>query len=225
MCGRYDLDVKKITCQNIGEIFGVTDPAELQRVAVEAAQYNISPAQRVAVVRAGDGGRRSIALLRWGLVPFWAPDPSIGYKTINARAETVSIKSAFRDAFKKRRCLLPATGFYEWKAIDAKKRQPWRIQQKDAPLFAFAGLWDAWGAEPATRLETCTIVTTAANPWMAELHDRMPVIVPRDWFDRWLSKEPLKPEEFAELLARSASIEFTKIQAAPGKPAASSRGS
>ena len=169
-------------------------------------RYNVSPSQNVAVVRPEEGGRR-LSMLRWGLLPPWAKDVNIGYKLINARAETAHEKPSFRSAFKKRRCLVPADGFYEWKKEGASK-QPYLIQMKSAGLFAFAGLWESWkvreGAEltgkladlePGDEIETFTILTTDANDFLADIHNRMPVILEPTEFDAWLAGEdvPLDP--------------------------------
>ena len=132
----------------------------------------------------------------WGLIPSWAKDPKSGYKTINARAETVATKPAFRAAYQARRCLMPASGFYEWKR-DVDPKQPYFIHRRDGDPLAFAGLWETWKG-PDEIIESCTIVTTKANPMMAELHNRMPVLLdPRD-FDWWMTG---KTEEVGQLLA------------------------
>ncbi len=123
--------------------------------------------------------------MRWGLVPSWARDPSIGYKTINARAETVSTTASFREPFKSQRCLIPADGFYEWKR-DGKIRQPYCFEVNDGELFAFAGLWDRWRNPQGELLESCTILTTTPNSLLANIHDRMPVILRPDHYDLWL---------------------------------------
>ena len=169
-------------------------------------RYNIAPSQEVAVVRDGDGGR-SLSMLRWGLIPGWAKDPAIAYKLINARSETVSGKPSFRSAYRRRRCLIPADGFYEW-TRRGKTKQPWLIGPRDGGVFAFAGLWERWtvpeGAaltgslaelRPGDVVETCTILTTAANGVVARVHNRMPVILPPGAFDPWLEGEevPLGP--------------------------------
>ncbi|MGH6960565.1 MAG: SOS response-associated peptidase, partial [Dongiaceae bacterium] len=147
--------------------------------------YNAAPSQNLPVVRLDRDGRRELALLRWGLIPSWARDPAIGYRTINAKAETVAEKPAFRAAFRKRRCLVPADGFYEWQKIDGGK-QPWRITLKDGAPFAFAGLWEHWdkGGEP---VESFTIITTTANALCAEIDDRMPVIIGPADYEAWLA--------------------------------------
>ncbi len=174
MCGRYALHSNP---QVIGLEFA------LGAVPDFAARYNIAPTARVLVVRA-PGTARQGAMLRWGLVPRWAKDPSIGARMNNARAETVAAKPSFREAYRRRRCLLPADGFFEWKAEDGRK-QPYYITPADGGLFAFAALWETWNGPPGP-LETCAIVTTDANEAMAAVHERMPVIVPRGEYARWL---------------------------------------
>ena len=147
-------------------------------------RYNVAPTQAMPVVRMVDG-KRELALLRWGLIPSWAKDPKIGNSLINARGETVHEKPAFRSAFKARRCLVPADGFYEWRKLPGGGKQPYRITMADGSPFAFAGLWERWdkGEEP---LETFTIITTSANELVAPIHDRMPVILDPADYDAWL---------------------------------------
>ncbi|MCY4600882.1 MAG: SOS response-associated peptidase, partial [Acidobacteria bacterium] len=171
-----------------------------------APRYNVAPGQQIAAVRREPDGRR-LAMLRWGLIPGWAADPAIGHRLINARAETASSKPSFRGAFRSRRCLIPASGFYEWQRAGAV-RQPYLIGRGDGRLLAFAGLWERWtvrrGAtlggslaahEPGDVIETCTILTTSANEAVAPVHHRMPVILPREAFEPWLGGEhlPLGP--------------------------------
>ena len=184
MCGRYT--VRSI--QPISELFGISLPPEFQ------PRYNIAPTQDVLVVRsaapAAEGKAPAAArrgdLLRWGLVPSWAPDPSVGNRMINARAETAAQRPAFRDAMRRRRCLVPADGFYEWQKLEGEKRkQPHLIQMKGQRPFAFGGLWDTWFAG-GDRLESFTILTTSPNELVSPIHDRMPVIVAPEDYDRWL---------------------------------------
>ncbi|MGR9087316.1 MAG: SOS response-associated peptidase [Gammaproteobacteria bacterium] len=149
-------------------------------------RYNIAPSQNVAVIR-DEGGTRRFALVHWGLIPSWAKEQKIGYRMINARAETVAEKPAFRTAFKYRRCLVPADGYYEWQAIvGANTKQPWFIALKNRAPMAFAGLWEKWKTPDGGELESCTIIVTEANDFTRSIHDRMPVILePKDW-DSWL---------------------------------------
>ncbi|MGI8740676.1 MAG: SOS response-associated peptidase [Gammaproteobacteria bacterium] len=158
-------------------------------------RYNVAPSTTVPVVRSIDG-ERIMSGMHWGLIPFWAKDKKIAYKTINARAETVATKPAFRAAYKARRCLLPASGFYEWKR-NVEPKQPHFIHKHDSSPLAFAGLWETWKGADDT-LESCTIVTTEANEMMAELHNRMPVILDPQDFDWWMTG---KTEEVGQLLA------------------------
>lgn len=175
MCGRYTL---RTPAQAIAEVFDVEVP-ELR------PHYNIAPSQRVTAVRFDPQRRsRQTVALRWGLIPSWADDPKIGYRTINARAETVAIKPAFREAFTKRRCLIVADGFYEWKKI-GRDKQPFFIHMRDDRPFAFAGLWEHWHGDDKV-IESCTIIVTEANSLMQPIHDRMPVILTCNDFHLWL---------------------------------------
>lgn len=154
-------------------------------------RYNIAPTQAVAAVRVKPtGGAREVALLRWGLVPPWADEPGIGARMINARAETVAEKAAFRAAFRRRRCLIPADGFYEWRRTGGKK-QPFYLRLGCGRTFAFAGLWERWRGAGGEVLETCAIITTEANELVAAVHDRMPVILRPDDYRVWLEPAAL----------------------------------
>jgi putative SOS response-associated peptidase YedK len=174
MCGRFNLRVNPAL---LAEIFQLTREPDIH------PRYNIAPTQQVAVVRRADVGRE-LSMLRWGLVPSWAKDVKIGNSLINARAETVATKPAFRAAFKARRCLIPATGFYEWKKT-GKAKQPFHIEMKDGQPFAFAGLWEFWKGD-GEPIESCTIITGEPNEVARGIHDRMPVILPEEEYDRWL---------------------------------------
>ncbi|MGH9967590.1 MAG: SOS response-associated peptidase [Pyrinomonadaceae bacterium] len=177
MCGRYaQTNPSKILIK----YYGLTKAPEIN------ARYNIAPTQQAPVVKLNEKGEPELVMMRWGLIPTWAKDPSTGARLINARAETVKEKPSFRAAYKKRRCLVPASGFYEWKRAGAKK-QPYFVHPKDEPLFSFAGLWEHWFDAEEKRLETFTIVTTDANGFMRKLHERMPVIVKRPDFQAWLN--------------------------------------
>src|SRR5439155_15824792 len=152
-------------------------------------RYNVAPTQFIPLVRpAADRPGREVATAKWGLVPSWAEDPGIGSRMINARSETVATKPAFRSAFKKRRCLVPATGFYEWEKVGAKKL-PHLFTVSDGRPFALAGLWESWHRD-GEELESFTIVTTEANELLAKYHDRMPVIVHPNDYDLWLRGAP-----------------------------------
>ena len=179
MCGRYLITTP---VEAIRQTFGVDQRPNL------APRYNVAPTDIVPVIRRAEAGRE-LATLRWGLVPFWAKDLKIGAKMINAKAETVAEKPAFRDPFKRRRCLVLADGFYEWKTIDGKK-QPFLFRLKSGGLFAFAGLWAVWkDKESEERVESFTIITTEPNALTAPIHNRMPVILPADAYDLWLDPE------------------------------------
>jgi putative SOS response-associated peptidase YedK len=152
-----------------------------------APRYNIAPSQDVLAVRRERTGSRQARLLRWGLVPSWAPDPDVGSGLINARAESVALRTAFRESFRQRRCLVPAQGFYEWKKF-GRAREPWLIRLRDGHTFAFAGLWDRW-TRAESPIESCALVTTTANALVAPIHDRMPVILDRADYARWLDPD------------------------------------
>ena len=162
-------------------------------------RYNIAPTQTVLCIR--DSDRREFFAARWGLIPSWAKDAKIGAQCINARTETIETKPAFRTAFKKRRCLVIADGFYEWQKDTPTKgeKQPHYISLRSGEPMAFAGLWEIWNS-PEGPLETCTICTTDANDMMGRLHDRMPVNLPRDMIDLWLNAKMTEPEELKPLL-------------------------
>ena len=175
MCGRYTLiaDLRDLAQRFVfdGSDFSY-DPG-----------YNIAPTESVLTVRNLDG--REAAFMRWGLIPFWAKDPKIGARMINARAETVAEKPAFRNALKKRRCLVLADGYYEWQKTPVGKR-PYRIIMKSGEPFAFAGIWETWKDPQGNVVPSCTIITTAANDFLAPIHNRMPVILPRESEELWL---------------------------------------
>jgi putative SOS response-associated peptidase YedK len=152
-----------------------------------APRWNIAPTQQVPVVRQDrKGPKRTFALLRWGLIPFWAKDASIGFKTINAVSETAADKRAFRDAMRLRRCLIPADGFYEWEQLGTNVKQPYNFGLADDALFAFAGLWERWRDPAGEFIETFTILTTKPNSLVAGIHDRMPAILQPEDYDFWL---------------------------------------
>jgi putative SOS response-associated peptidase YedK len=180
MCGRYSLTTP---VEGVRQVFGFLERPNLQ------ARYNIAPTQEVAAVRlepAVPGAARHLVMLRWGLIPAWAKDKAIGSRMINARAETVAEKPAFRAAFAKRRCLVVADGFYEWRTESGAK-QPYWAAMADGRPFAFAGLWEQWtDRSDGSRVESCTIVTTEANELLRPIHPRMPVIVDPVDFDAWL---------------------------------------
>jgi putative SOS response-associated peptidase YedK len=182
VCGRY---VLKTTRRHLAEWFGV-DASELPEFG---PSYNVAPQTFQPIVRLGrDTGQREIVLMRWGLIPYWSKDSKIGYSTINAKAETITTAPAFREAIRRRRCLVPADAFYEWQKLDAKTKQPFAIALNDGKPYAFAGVWERW-RDPKTRepLETFTIITTDANELLQPMHDRMPVIIEPKDYERWLT--------------------------------------
>ncbi len=190
MCGRYTL---KSRAEIIADTFGVPVPPTLTE------RFNIAPSQQVLAIREQPGSQqRELAALKWGLVPFWADDPEIGIRTINARSETAATKPAFRASFRSRRCLILADGFYEWQARNGKK-QPYYIRLKSGRPFGIAGLWDRWEKQDEP-LETCTILTCDANEPMLAIHDRMPVVIPPESFAIWLDTAEHDPGKLARLL-------------------------
>ena len=186
MCGRYELHAHPAA---LALAFGLRYPPEI------GPRYNIAPTQLVPIIRINGAGERELAQVRWGLVPFWAKDASIGSKLINARAETVSAKPGFRDAYRSARCLIPASGFYEWAKMTDGTKQPVRIAMKDDGAFAFAGLWAKWGGKSEPPLLTCTIVTTEANELCQKVHDRMPAILAPENYARWLDVADRDPAD------------------------------
>ncbi len=178
MCGRFTL---RTPAKAIATLFDLEDVPELR------PRYNIAPSQPIAAVRQDRWRQREFAMLHWGLIPFWADDPKIGYRTINARAETVATKPSFRAAFKKRRCLVIADGYFEWKKRDGKK-QPYFFHLNDDRPFAFAGLWERWEGD-GEEIESCTILVTEANARQKAIHDRMPVILSPQDYDAWLDPD------------------------------------
>jgi putative SOS response-associated peptidase YedK len=177
MCGRFGLFA---TPELLEDYFALA-----ARPDALAARYNVAPGQMAAVVREADG-ERSLGSLHWGLVPYWAKDPSIGHRLVNARLEGIATKPAFRDAWARRRCLVPASGFYEWSAPVGGRKRPHFVRPIDEPLFALAGLWERWRAPDGQRRETFVVVTAAARGELARVHDRMPLIVPRGAHAMWL---------------------------------------
>lgn len=188
MCGRF---ARKSTQEVLAEWFGL----ELEETPWFAPTYNAAPQSIQPVIRLNrDSGRREAVLMRWGLVPFWAKDAKIGLSTINARAEEAAANPAYREALKKRRCLVPADAFYEWQRQDARTKQPFAIALKSGGPYAFAGLWESWRPKEGEPLETFTILTTDPNEVMEPIHNRMPVILDPREFDRWLDAgDPARP--------------------------------
>lgn len=178
MCGRFAF---YSPAEATAALFGARGSLEMK------PRYNIAPTQDVATIRIDDEGSRELAALRWGLVPFWAKDPSIGNRMINARAETVAEKPAFRAAYRRRRCLVLADGFYEWRK-EAAGKTPYFISLASEEPFCFAGLWEKWQSkESDDSIQSTTLITAAANDFMASLHHRMPVILEAEAANRWLA--------------------------------------
>lgn len=190
MCARFTLSAP---LNRIAEMFDIDLLLDI------LPRFNVAPTNSVLSVRRTPAGSREFAMLRWGLVPNWATDLKIGNKLLNARSETVAEKPAFRSAFKNRRCLIVADGFYEWKTVN-KKKQPYHIHFPDRRPFAFAGIWENWHDPAGTPIETCSILTAAANEFMSKLHDRMPVILSKGDYDRWLNPELKKADDLQDLL-------------------------
>lgn len=198
MCGRYAMSV---SAGEIEEVFDIRLPT---RVPWEPS-YNVAPTQKAPVVALDAAGERALRLHRWGLVPRWANDPSIGTRAINARADTVAEKPMFRDAFRSRRCLVPATGFYEWRKT-ADGKVPMFVHPTRLPLFAFAGLWEVWTPpDGGEGLRTFSILTGEPNELLSAIHDRMPVILPRAAWATWLDRET-SADALRELLAARPAV-------------------
>jgi putative SOS response-associated peptidase YedK len=190
MCGRFTL---KTNQQLLTEAFAdFTPPREL------LPRYNIAPSQPVAVV--ANNGHKTVDFFVWGLIPSWAKDPKIGNRLINARSETLAEKPSFRSAYRRRRCLILADGFYEWQKNSDKSKTPIYIQLKTGLPFAFAGLWEQWFSPHGDQVLSCTIITTGPNELMAPIHNRMPVILPPEAYDHWLAPEEQRPQELQPLL-------------------------
>lgn len=189
MCGRFYLDVQH---DELMSHFGFTSIPDL------VPRYNIAPSQDIAAVLVDDH-RRELKMLHWGLIPFWAKDKKIGTRTINARAETADTKPSFRAAFKYRRCLIPASGFFEWKTEKGVK-QFFCIHPKKAPLFAFAGLYEHWDNKAGETIDSCTILVTDANKVIRPVHDRMPVILSPVNYASWLDPDSNDPSMIKPLL-------------------------
>jgi putative SOS response-associated peptidase YedK len=186
VCARYTL---KTHPRRLAELFGL--PAE----PLLDPRWNIAPSQTVPVVR-DEASERVFGWMKWGLIPSWAKDPSIGYRLLNARCETVADKPSFRGAYRKRRCLLPADGFYEWQAV-GRQKQPYHFRLRDGEPFALAGLWETWAKPEGGVLSTCTLLTTQANDLVRPVHDRMPVILALEDYRAWLELHPVEDRLFS----------------------------
>ena len=184
MCGRFTLS------QSINAIASAFNIAQIPPLE---PRYNIAPTQLIPSILSALGGEKQLQMLRWGLIPSWAKDAKISAKLINARAETVSEKPSFKAAFKRRRCLIIADGFYEWQRQENKK-QPYYFRLQNAQLFAFAGLWEQWKSPDEDIINSCTILTTEANDLLRPIHDRMPVILESKDYELWLDSEAQQPQ-------------------------------
>jgi putative SOS response-associated peptidase YedK len=191
MCGRYTLTVPG---EQVAEMFDLAETPQLE------PRYNIAPTQQVPAIRVErPGGERRLSFFHWGLIPHWSKDPSIGNRMINARSETAAEKPSFRTPFKRRRCLVVADGFYEWKKRGSGPKQPYYVHLAGGDPFAFAGLWEHWRGD-GEEIESCTLLTTRPNELMKPLHDRMPVILPSAAYDLWLDPSVDDREQLEELL-------------------------
>lgn len=190
MCGRFVLNE---TPKKLAEHFHLTGDMDFQ------PSWNIAPSTKIISVTANQEGNRGLLKMRWGLIPSWAKDASIGNKLTNARGETVAEKPSFRSAFRSRRCIIPASGFYEWETENGIK-QPWYISLKSGDPMAFAGLWETWRTPEGESLESCCIITTSPNSLMEQIHDRMPVILPSEQWDSWLSPQDRQAEKLQQLI-------------------------
>jgi putative SOS response-associated peptidase YedK len=186
MCGRYELHTHPAM---LALAFGLPFAPDIR------PRYNIAPMQNIAVIRHSSDGVRELAQMRWGLVPRWAKDPAIGARMINARGETIGQKSAFKTPFERHRCLIPADGFYEWQLLPGGGKQPMRVAMKDGAPFAFAGLAERWLSSAGEVVDSCTIVTIAANALLRPVYERMPVIIAPDDYRRWLDNSGEPPHD------------------------------
>ncbi|OUQ86263.1 DUF159 family protein [Brevibacillus brevis] len=190
MCGRFTL-VTNLELWNARFQIGVI-PFDMQ------PRYNIAPGQLIPAI-ISDQGKRRLGQLKWGLVPFWSKDEKVGYKMINAKSETLREKPAFKNLFARKRCIIPADDFYEWKKV-GKEKQPMRIMMKTGEPFAFAGLYDTWTSPEGEKLHSCTIITTTPNDVVADIHDRMPVILNEQDEAIWLDREKFDADLLQSLL-------------------------
>ena len=181
MCGRFML---KTPIEEIADLFG------LDATPVLPPRYNIAPSQNAAIIRSTEQGKRRLSLAQFGLIPHWAKDPKVGYKMINARGETVDRLPSFREAYRRRRCMIPTDGFFEWQTVDPSgkgPKQPFAIRRSDERPFAFAGIYEHWRSKDGARsIESFAIVTTEANRTLSPIHQRMPVVLAPEAYDLWL---------------------------------------
>lgn len=210
MCGRFALNENP---RKFAEHFKLSGDITLP------SSWNIAPSSRICSITADEQELRHFRLMRWGLIPSWAKDPSIGNKLANARGETIAEKPSFRSAFKFRRCIVPASGFYEWKTEKGIKT-PWYISLKSGEPMAFAGLWETWKPKDGDVIETCCLITTGANSLMEPIHNRMPVILSPDQWNIWLSTKErqsdkllplIRPYDFESMQAWAVSSELNRV--------------
>ncbi len=194
MCGRF---TQTHSAAELAAMFDLEETPDWQ------PRYNIAPTQPILAIVTPHHSKP----LRWGLIPSWSKDPTIGSRLINARAETVSEKPAFRTAFRRRRCLIPADGYYEWKK-QSERKQPFYFRLESGEPFAFAGLWEHWNSPEGDEIETCTIITTEANELAATVHDRMPVILSEDFYDRWLDPDFKSPQSLLHPYASDKMLSY-----------------
>ncbi len=214
MCGRFTLYHPR---EEIEDLFEVTLPPEF------GARYNIAPTQPVLIVRENPfqfDGMPEAAHVIWGLIPPWAEDPKIGSRMINARCETAAEKPSFRNSLRRRRCVIPASGFYEWETTADRRKMPWLIQFADEGIMALAGLWEVWNGPDGEQIESCTILTTAAGPALRDLHeglvhDRMPVIIPAEEVPVWLDRQDEDTEGLARYFGRGGQRDLTVRPVSP----------
>jgi putative SOS response-associated peptidase YedK len=212
MCGRYKLSSPP---DEIARRFGLAETPAL------GPRYNIAPSQGAPVVRVVTAsgstpiGSRRLELLRWGLVPSWAEDPRVGYRMINARAETAPQKPAFRRAFRSRRCLVVTDGFYEWQPLPSRRKRPFLIRMRDGSPFAFGGLWEVWRSAEGAVLESFAILTTEPNDLLRPIHDRMPLILRPEDHDLWLDPEAQDPARLLPLLRPYPGDEMEAVPVGP----------
>lgn len=213
MCGRFAL---------YADYEALLERFEIEEAALDQASYeenyNVAPSQQIVAV-INDGERNRLGTLRWGLIPSWAKDEKIGYKMINARAETAAEKPSFRHAFKKKRCLIPANAFYEWKK-EQDGKTPMLIHLEGDELFAFAGLWESWESPEGEVVHSCTILTTQPNAVMADIHDRMPVILEKEAEKTWLDPNVQDPELLQKLIKpyEAEVLEVYEVSSAVNSP-------
>jgi putative SOS response-associated peptidase YedK len=198
MCGRFTLAAP---VENIMEYFGINECIALK------PRYNIAPSQDILTIRTNNNQQREFAIMRWGLIPKWQKEEYISAQWINARAETADEKPLFKDAFKHRRCLIVADGFYEWQ--QGKTKVPYYIHNNNGKLIAMAGLWESWKGKEGKIIESCTILTTEANTVVKSIHHRMPVILPQAAFDLWLSQQEQATEQLQQLLKTNQVVNLT----------------